>query len=54
MEYANAGNAWPEGALGTIQEYREDLEARMGKKMAMRRTRCSCPCVPALPCPCRA
>ena len=33
MEYANAGNAWPEGALGTIQEYREDLEARMGKKI---------------------
>ena len=25
MEYANAGNAWPEGALGTIQEYREDI-----------------------------
>ena len=33
MEYANAGNTWPEGALDTIQEYREDLEARMGKKI---------------------
>ena len=33
MEYANAGNAWPEGALDTIREYREDLEARLGKKI---------------------
>ena len=33
MEYANAGNTWPEGALDTIHEYREDLEARMGKKI---------------------
>ena len=33
MEYANAGNTWPEGALDEIKEYREDLEARMGKKI---------------------
>ena len=33
MEYANAGNTWPEGALDTIRAYREDLEARMGKKI---------------------
>ena len=33
MEYANADNTWPEGALDTIQEYREDLEKRMGKKI---------------------
>ncbi len=33
MEYANAGNIWPEGALDTIAEYREDLENRMGKKI---------------------
>ena len=33
MEYASAGNAWPEGALDTIQAYREDLERRMGKKI---------------------
>ncbi|MBO4364897.1 MAG: pyruvate, phosphate dikinase, partial [Eggerthellaceae bacterium] len=33
MEYANAGNAWPEGALDTIREYREDLEKRLGKKI---------------------
>ena len=33
MEYANAGNVWPEGALDEIHEYREDLEARMGKKI---------------------
>ncbi|MDO4182798.1 MAG: pyruvate, phosphate dikinase [Coriobacteriia bacterium] len=33
MEYANANNTWPEGALETIQEYREDLEARMGKRI---------------------
>ena len=33
MEYANAGNTWPEGALDTIREYRVDLEARMGKKI---------------------
>ena len=30
---ANAGNAWPEGALETIHEYREDLEQRIGKKI---------------------
>ena len=33
MEYANANNAWPEGALSTIEEYRLDLEKRMGKKI---------------------
>ena len=33
MEYANADNTWPEGALDAIQEYREDLEKRMGKKI---------------------
>ncbi len=33
MEYANADNTWPEGALDTIKEYREDLETRMGKKI---------------------
>lgn len=33
MEYANAGNAWPAGALDTIQAYREDLETRIGKKI---------------------
>ncbi|NGM17141.1 pyruvate, phosphate dikinase [Xiamenia xianingshaonis] len=33
MEYANADNTWPEGALDTIREYREDLEARMGKRI---------------------
>ena len=33
MEYSNAGNVWPEGALETIHEYREDLEQRIGKKI---------------------
>lgn len=33
MEYANADNTWPEGVLDTIEEYREDLEARIGKKI---------------------
>ena len=33
MEYANADNTWPEGVLDTIQEYREDLENRIGKKI---------------------
>ena len=33
MEYANADNTWPEGALDTIQEYRLDLEQRIGKKI---------------------
>ncbi|MCL2889188.1 MAG: pyruvate, phosphate dikinase, partial [Eggerthellaceae bacterium] len=33
MEYANAGNSWPEGVLDVIQEYRQDLENRMGKKI---------------------
>ena len=31
MEYANASNVWPDGALEEIHEYRVDLEKRMGK-----------------------
>lgn len=33
MEYADSNNTWPEGALDTIQEYRLDLERRIGKKI---------------------
>ncbi|MBQ9954634.1 MAG: pyruvate, phosphate dikinase, partial [Eggerthellaceae bacterium] len=33
MEYSNAGNTWPEGALDEIAAYRADLEERMGKKI---------------------
>lgn len=33
MEYANAGNVWPDGALDEIRAYRVDLEERMGKKI---------------------
>ncbi len=33
MEYANAGNVWPEGALESIHEYKVDLEERMGKRL---------------------
>ena len=33
MEYANADNTWPEGALDEIEEYRIDLEERMGKRI---------------------
>lgn len=33
MEYANAGNVWPEGALAEIERYRLNLESRMGKKI---------------------
>ena len=33
MEYANAGNVWPEGALDTIHAYKLDLEERMGKRL---------------------
>lgn len=33
MEYANANNTWPEGALDTIEKYRKNLEERMGKKI---------------------
>ena len=33
MEYANADNTWPEGALDEIAEYRIDLEERMGKRI---------------------
>lgn len=33
MEYANAGNVWPEGAVDDIHSYRLDLEARAGKKI---------------------
>ncbi len=31
IEYASAGNVWPEGALEDIQKYRLDLEQRAGK-----------------------
>ena len=33
MEYANAGNSWPSGALDTIEKYRLNLEKRMGKRI---------------------
>ena len=33
MEYAGAGNTWPEGALDEIEQYRQDLENRLGKKI---------------------
>ncbi len=33
MEYANAGNTWPEGALDEIDQYRANLEERMGKRI---------------------
>jgi len=33
VEYSNAGNVWPEGVLDEIDEYRRDLEKRMGKKL---------------------
>ncbi len=33
MEYANAGNVWPAGALDEIESYRLDLEQRMGKRI---------------------
>jgi pyruvate,orthophosphate dikinase len=33
MEYSDAGNMWPDGALDTIHEYRVDLENRIGKKI---------------------
>ncbi|MFR4804812.1 MAG: PEP/pyruvate-binding domain-containing protein [Eggerthellaceae bacterium] len=33
MEYANADNTWPEGALDEIEHYRLDLERRIGKKI---------------------
>ena len=33
VAYSNAGNVWPEGVLDEIDEYRKDLEDRMGKKL---------------------
>ena len=33
VEYSSAGNVWPEGVLDEIDEYRKDLEDRMGKKL---------------------
>ena len=33
VEYSGAGNVWPEGVLDEIDEYRKDLEDRMGKKL---------------------
>lgn len=33
VAYSSAGNVWPEGVLDEIDEYRRDLERRMGKKI---------------------
>ena len=33
VAYSGAGNVWPEGVLDEIDEYRKDLEKRMGKKL---------------------
>ena len=33
VAYSSAGNVWPEGVLDEIDEYRKDLEERMGKKL---------------------
>ncbi len=33
MEYANAGNVWPEGVLDLIEQARTDLEQRAGKRL---------------------
>ncbi|MBM6999439.1 pyruvate, phosphate dikinase [bacterium] len=33
MEYANAGNVWPEGVLDLIEAARRDLEERAGKRL---------------------
>ncbi len=33
VAYSSAGNVWPEGVLDEIDEYRADLERRMGKKL---------------------
>ncbi len=33
VAYSSAGNVWPEGVLDEIDEYRRDLEKRMGKKL---------------------
>ncbi len=33
VAYSGAGNVWPEGVLDEIDEYRKDLEERMGKKL---------------------
>lgn len=33
VAYSGAGNVWPKGVLEEIDEYRRDLEKRMGKKL---------------------
>ena len=33
VAYSSAGNVWPEGVLDEIDEYRADLERRMGKRL---------------------
>jgi len=33
VAYSSAGNVWPDGVLDEIDEYRKDLEERMGKKL---------------------
>ena len=33
VEYAEAGNNWPDGALDEIEAATRDLEARMGKRL---------------------
>ena len=33
VAYSSAGNVWPDGVLDEIDEYRKDLEKRMGKRI---------------------
>ena len=55
MEYANADNTWPEGALDTIARVPSlTWRSASARRSATPRTRCSSPCAPALPCPCPA
>ena len=52
MEYANAGNVWPEGVLDT--SIVSILRTVSERRSAMRKIRCSSPSVPVLPCRCPA
>ena len=33
VAYSSAGNVWPDGVLDEIDEYRKELEKRMGKRI---------------------
>ena len=54
MEYANAGNVWPEGALTPSTITASTSRRAWARRSATPKIRCSCPFARAPPCRCPA